>query len=105
MFAIIYLLGTFIADLLKSRRRLEVENLFLRRRHGGTARVLAVIGVREGPRAPDQKIFHNGRYRIRSRRLPPLRKASRQRPPTCSPKSSSRNGLAALSPKIAALSL
>src|SRR5713226_9230462 len=30
MFAIIYLLGTFIADLLKSRRRLEAENLFLR---------------------------------------------------------------------------
>jgi hypothetical protein len=30
MFAIIYLLGTFTADLLKSRRRLEVENLFLR---------------------------------------------------------------------------
>jgi hypothetical protein len=29
MFAIIYLLGTFIADLLKSRRRLEIENLFL----------------------------------------------------------------------------
>jgi hypothetical protein len=27
MFAIIYLLGTFIADLLKSRRPLEVENL------------------------------------------------------------------------------
>src|SRR6516162_10703256 len=30
MFAIVYLLGTFIADLFKSRRRLEVENLFLR---------------------------------------------------------------------------
>ena len=30
MFAIIYLLGTFIVDLLKSRRRLEGENLFLR---------------------------------------------------------------------------
>src|SRR5213080_1797400 len=30
MVAIIYLLGTFIADLLKSRRRLEGENLFLR---------------------------------------------------------------------------
>src|SRR2546425_1874267 len=30
MVAIICLLGTFIADLLKSRRRLEVENLFLR---------------------------------------------------------------------------
>ena len=30
MFAIISLLGIFIADLFKSRRRLEVENLFLR---------------------------------------------------------------------------
>ena len=30
MVAIIHLLATFIADLLKSRRRLEVENLFLR---------------------------------------------------------------------------
>jgi hypothetical protein len=30
MFAIIYLLGTFIADLFKSRRWLEVENLLLR---------------------------------------------------------------------------
>ena len=30
MFAIVYLLGTFIADLFKSRRRLEVENLILR---------------------------------------------------------------------------
>jgi hypothetical protein len=28
MLAIIYLLGTFIADLLKSRRRLEVETSF-----------------------------------------------------------------------------
>src|SRR6516165_6261957 len=30
MFAIIHLLGTFIADLFKPPRRLEVENLFLR---------------------------------------------------------------------------
>jgi hypothetical protein len=30
MFPIIHLLATFIADLFKSRRRLEVENLFLR---------------------------------------------------------------------------
>jgi hypothetical protein len=30
VFATSYLLGTFIADLLKSRHRLEVENLFLR---------------------------------------------------------------------------
>src|SRR5258706_10675485 len=31
MFAIIHLLATFTADLFKSPRRLEVENLFLRR--------------------------------------------------------------------------
>jgi hypothetical protein len=30
MLAIIYLLGALIADLLKSRPRLEVKNLFLR---------------------------------------------------------------------------
>jgi hypothetical protein len=30
MFAIIHLLATFMADMFKSRRRLEVENLFLR---------------------------------------------------------------------------
>jgi len=30
MFAMIYLLGAFIADLFKSRRQLELENLFLR---------------------------------------------------------------------------
>ena len=30
MLAILRLLGTFVADLFKSRRRLEVENLFLR---------------------------------------------------------------------------
>src|SRR6476659_6413173 len=30
MFAIIYLLAAFVADLFKSRHRLEVENLFLR---------------------------------------------------------------------------
>jgi hypothetical protein len=30
MLAILQLLGTFVANLLKSRRRLEVENLFLR---------------------------------------------------------------------------
>jgi hypothetical protein len=30
MLAILYLLGTFVANLFKSRRRLEVENFFLR---------------------------------------------------------------------------
>jgi hypothetical protein len=30
MLAIVHLLGMYVADLIKSRRRLEVENLFLR---------------------------------------------------------------------------
>src|SRR5262245_41190706 len=30
MFAILHLLATFVANLFKSRRRLEIENLFLR---------------------------------------------------------------------------
>jgi hypothetical protein len=30
MIAIVHLLGMYVADLFKSRRRLEVENLFLR---------------------------------------------------------------------------
>ncbi len=30
MLAILHLLATFVADMLKSRRRLEAENLFLR---------------------------------------------------------------------------
>ena len=30
MFAILHALGVFVADLFKSRRRLEAENLFLR---------------------------------------------------------------------------
>jgi hypothetical protein len=42
MFAIIYLLGTFIADLLKSRRRLEVENLFLRHRVARTKQAVHI---------------------------------------------------------------
>jgi hypothetical protein len=42
MFAIIQLLATVIADLLKSRRRLEVENLFLRHQLN--------VALRRGPR-------------------------------------------------------
>jgi hypothetical protein len=61
MLAIIYLLGTFIADLFKSRRRLEVENLFLRhqlnitlrrpqrRRLRGSDRALMVWMTRRWP--------------------------------------------------------
>jgi hypothetical protein len=30
MFAILHLFGTFVANLFRSRRRLEIENLFLR---------------------------------------------------------------------------
>jgi hypothetical protein len=61
MFAMIYLFGTFFVDLFKSRRRLEVENLFLRhqlnitlrRRHGlrlrGSDRALMVWMTRRWP--------------------------------------------------------
>src|SRR5262249_39088047 len=42
MFAIIHLLATFIADLFKPRRRLEVENLFLRHQ--------LTVALRRGPR-------------------------------------------------------
>ena len=41
MFAILHLLGTFVANLFKSRRRLEVENLFLRHQLN--------IALRRGP--------------------------------------------------------
>jgi hypothetical protein len=40
MFAIIYLLGTFIVDLLKSRRRLEVENLSFPKIRSGRIRAV-----------------------------------------------------------------
>lgn len=49
--------------------------------------------------------MRDGRNILYAGMLPPLSNASRRRPPTCSPKSSSPNRLAALSPKIAALSL
>jgi hypothetical protein len=44
MFAIIHLLATFIADLFKSRRRLEVENLFLRHQLCGGPRNVSGFG-------------------------------------------------------------
>src|SRR5258707_15020894 len=44
MFAIIHLLATFIADLFKPPRRLEVENLFLRHQLN--------IGLRGAPHRP-----------------------------------------------------
>jgi hypothetical protein len=44
----IYLVGTFIADLFKSRRRLEVENLFLRT-FGESSRNTRPITMRFGP--------------------------------------------------------
>lgn len=52
MLAILHLLGTFIANLFKSRRRLEVENLFLRhqlnialRRAPHRLRLLTWVGI------------------------------------------------------------
>ena len=43
MFAILYALGTFVADLFKSRCRLEAENLFLR--HQLSIALRRVIGT------------------------------------------------------------
>jgi hypothetical protein len=57
MFAIIYLLGTFIADLLKSRRRLEVENLFLRHQ-------LNIILRRPLPTSRQRRVGHRGDERL-----------------------------------------
>src|SRR5260370_12154257 len=45
MFAIIHLLATFIADLFKPRRRLEVENLFLRYQLNIALRGIALRGA------------------------------------------------------------
>jgi hypothetical protein len=44
MFAIIYLLATFIADLFKPPLRLEVENLFLRSTSPGGAQNVSDFG-------------------------------------------------------------
>jgi hypothetical protein len=64
MFAIIYLLGTFIADLFKSRRRLEVENLFLRHQ-------LNIILRRPPPSAPGTLLKRDrSLLRVRGLRLP-----------------------------------
>jgi hypothetical protein len=64
MLAIVHLLGTFVANLFKSRRRLEVENLFLRHqlnialrrapqrlrlRGRGSARRAVVVSLRPSP--------------------------------------------------------
>ena len=45
MLAILHLLGTFVANLFGSRRRLEVENLFLRHQRGGIAPDFGPIGA------------------------------------------------------------
>ena len=53
MFAILHALGMFVADLFKSRCRLEAENLLLRGAYGHvfTSRVRA-MGIRDRPIAP-----------------------------------------------------
>ncbi|MGB8562470.1 MAG: hypothetical protein WCD83_03530 [Pseudolabrys sp.] len=58
MLAILYLLAMFVADLFKSRRRLEAENLFLRHQlnidrgnqasHGGVAGTADRRGISVG---------------------------------------------------------
>jgi hypothetical protein len=47
MFAILYTLGMFICDLLKSRCRLDAENLFLRHQ----------LNIALSPHSPDDILF------------------------------------------------
>ena len=46
MFAILHALGMFVADLFKSRRRLEAENLLLRHQLNIAAVQFVIDGVR-----------------------------------------------------------
>src|SRR6266508_4773807 len=58
MFAIIHLLATFIADLFKSRRRLEVENLFLRHQLNiALRRAPQRVRLGAGDRCPSRKSY------------------------------------------------
>jgi hypothetical protein len=62
MFAIIYLLAAFIADLFKPPRRLEVENLFLRHQlnvalRRAPQRVQLRAGDRDGERVPGADVW------------------------------------------------
>jgi hypothetical protein len=58
MFAIIHLLATFIADLFKSRRRLEVENLFLRHQLNiALRRSPQRLQLRASDRCPSRKSY------------------------------------------------
>jgi hypothetical protein len=64
MFAIIYLLATFIADLFKPPRRLEIENLFLRHQLNIALRRPERVRLRAGDRAlmDDQKVAEPARF-------------------------------------------
>jgi hypothetical protein len=64
MFAIIHLLATFIADLFKSRRRLEVENLFLRHQ-------LNIALRRAPPPSQGWRLFRERQLSILDRRRGP----------------------------------
>src|SRR5258708_11989205 len=98
MFAIIHLLATFIADLFKPPRRLEVENLFLRHQlNVALRRVPQRVRLRAGDRVlmvwmtrrwpsllglsrvvqPDTLMrWHRAEFRTYSRRKSPARPSS-----------------------------
>ena len=57
MFAILHALGMFVADLFKSRSRLEVENLFLRHQLNITLRRAPALHHREAYGESAQKIM------------------------------------------------
>jgi hypothetical protein len=54
MFAVLYALGMFVADLFKSRSRLEAENLFLRHQLSLALRQKPVVP--ENPIRPDSRV-------------------------------------------------
>jgi hypothetical protein len=93
MFAIIYLFAAFIADLFKSRYRLEVENLFLRHQ-------LNII-----LRRPPQRLRLRGSDRAlmvwMTRRWPGLLALACSRPPSCDGIEQDSGATGAGNPKLA----
>ena len=75
MFAIIHLLATFIADLFRSRRRLEVENLFLRHQLN--------IALRRAPQRLRLRASDRALMVWMTRMWPSLIGLTRNQPPSC----------------------
>ena len=84
MFAILHALGMFVADLFKSRRRLEAENLFLHHQLAIETNEYQSVDGTEGEflwSSPSQCCTRDGRPRLRiSARLAGVKQANRLRP-------------------------